>query len=164
MAVNISPLQVADDELVEVLAAACAEFAIAPRALELEVTESVFLQKGTPERRLALLREQGFRVAMDDFGTGYSSLGYLHRLPFDTIKIDRSFLLAVDADDRSRQLLAGIVSLCRALDMQIVAEGVETQAQFELLKDLGLDTFQGFLLGRPQSLECLLDAIRAADR
>ena len=111
-----------------------------------------------------LLREQGFRVAMDDFGTGYSSLGYLHRLPFDTIKIDRSFLLAVDADDRSRQLLAGIVSLCRALDMQIVAEGVETQAQFELLKDLGVDTFQGFLLGRPQSLECLLDAIRAADR
>ena len=164
VAVNISPLQVADDELAEVLAAACAEFGIEPRALELEVTESVFLQQGTPERRLAALREQGFRVAMDDFGTGYSSLGYLHRLPFDTIKIDRSFLLAVDADDRSRQLLAGIVSLCRALDMQIVAEGVETQAQFELLKDLGVDTFQGFLLGRPQSLECLLDGIRARCR
>ncbi|WP_323149075.1 putative bifunctional diguanylate cyclase/phosphodiesterase [Pseudomonas oryzihabitans] len=163
VAVNISARQVADDELGLVLERACTEFGVRPRALELEVTESVFLQRGTPERRLGRLRDQGFRVAMDDFGTGYSSLSYLHRLSFDTIKIDRSFLLSVDRDARSRQLLAGIVSLCRALNMQIVAEGVETQAQFELLKSLGVDTFQGFLLGRPQSLESLLLLAGATD-
>jgi len=157
VAVNISAWQVLDDQLGNVLHAACMSAGIRPEQLELEVTESIFLQDSdAPVQRLGALREQGFPIVMDDFGTGYSSLGYLRRLPFDTIKIDRSFLVDVDLDIKSQRLLSGIVNLCSSLGIGTVAEGVETREQFELLQRLGVAQYQGFYLARPMSLPALL--------
>ena len=113
-----------------------------------------------PEARIEHLRSQGFRVAMDDFGAGYSSLGYLKRLPFDTIKIDRCFMHGLEADRRSRDLLAGIVELCNLLGMETVAEGVETEEQWQLLQTLGVKQYQGFYLGRPMPVEQLLERLK----
>ncbi|AXK38634.1 putative bifunctional diguanylate cyclase/phosphodiesterase [Crenobacter cavernae] len=157
VAVNISPLQVLDDQLASVLQEACRAHRIEPAQLELEVTESIFLQDSdTPVQRLMALREKGFPIAMDDFGTGYSSLGYLRRLPFDTIKIDRSFLVDVDQDEKSKRLLIGIVNLCSLLGVHTVAEGVETAEQFHLLQELGVVHYQGFFLARPMPLKGVL--------
>ncbi|WP_188113764.1 putative bifunctional diguanylate cyclase/phosphodiesterase [Salinicola halophyticus] len=160
VAVNISALHVMDDSLLDTLCDACRRHAISVDQLELEVTESVFLENTyAPETRIEHLRRQGFRVAMDDFGAGYSSLGYLKRLPFDTIKIDRSFMSDLEVDPRARHLLAGIVGLCDMLGMDTVAEGVETGEQWQLLQTLGVKQYQGYWLGRPMSLEQLLDKL-----
>ncbi len=157
VAVNISAWQVMDDQLGEVLHSACMNAGITPEQLELEVTESIFLQESdAPVEHLTALRAQGFPIVMDDFGTGYSSLGYLRRLPFDTIKIDRSFLIDVDLDIKSQRLLTGIVDLCRSLGIGTVAEGVETREQFDLLRHLGVAQYQGYYLARPMSLEAML--------
>jgi diguanylate cyclase (GGDEF)-like protein len=160
ISVNISPLQVIDGRLDDVLHAACARYGIAPAQLELEVTESVFLQDfDASEQRLAALRAEGFGIAMDDFGTGYSSLSYLRRLPVDTIKIDRSFLIDVNEDEKSRRLLAGVVNLCGALGLATVAEGVETETQYRLLRSLGVDQYQGFYLARPMPFDDMLSLL-----
>ena len=157
VAVNISAWQVMDDRLGEVLHSACMNAGITPAQLELEVTESIFLQESdAPVQHLTALREQGFPIVMDDFGTGYSSLGYLRRLPFDTIKLDRSFLIDVDLDVKSQRLLTGIVDLCRSLGIGTVAEGVETREQLDLLRRLGVAQYQGYYLARPMSLAAML--------
>ncbi|WP_251978454.1 putative bifunctional diguanylate cyclase/phosphodiesterase [Salinicola avicenniae] len=157
VAVNISALHVMDDALGETLSEACRRHDISTDQIELEVTESVFLENTrAPEARIEMLRQAGYRVAMDDFGAGYSSLGYLKRLPFDTIKIDRSFMHDLEADPRSRHLLAGIVGLCNLLGMETVAEGVETEAQWALLQELGITHYQGFYLGRPMPMSQLV--------
>ncbi|WP_110664694.1 putative bifunctional diguanylate cyclase/phosphodiesterase [Salinicola halophilus] len=160
VAVNISALHVMDENLARVLGEACARHAITTDQIELEVTESIFLENTrAPEARIEHLRQQGFRVAMDDFGAGYSSLGYLKRLPFDTIKIDRSFMCDLADDPRARDLLAGIVGLCALLGMETVAEGVETLEQWELLQSLGVAQYQGFYLGRPMSMNQLIERL-----
>jgi len=161
IAVNVSPLQVMEGQLNHVLHTACARHHIEPWQLELEVTESVFLQDfDASEQRLTALRAEGFKIAMDDFGTGYSSLSYLRRLPVDTIKIDRTFLIDVNEDEKSRRLLAGVVTLCGTLGLSTVAEGVETEAQYRLLKSLGVDQYQGFYLARPMGLDDMLSLLR----
>ncbi|WP_110657943.1 putative bifunctional diguanylate cyclase/phosphodiesterase [Salinicola halimionae] len=161
VAVNISALHVMDASLADTLCDACRRHGITTDQIELEVTESVFLENTrAPETRIEHLRRQGFRVAMDDFGAGYSSLGYLKRLPFDTIKIDRSFMHDLEADPRSRHLLAGIVGLCDLLGMETVAEGVETESQWQLLQTLGVKQYQGYLLGRPMAMEQLIEQLK----
>lgn len=160
VAVNISALHVMDDELADTLRRACERHRITTDQIELEVTESVFLENTqAPEARIEHLRRQGFRVAMDDFGAGYSSLGYLKRLPFDTIKIDRSFMHDLETDQRSRHLLAGIVGLCNLLGMDTVAEGVETEEQWHLLQTLGVRQYQGYFLGRPMEMAQLIERL-----
>ncbi|WP_084186901.1 putative bifunctional diguanylate cyclase/phosphodiesterase [Andreprevotia chitinilytica] len=161
VAVNVSPLQIMDDQLDQVLHEACAQHGIYPEQLELEVTESIFLQDSdAPVRRLSALRADGFPIAMDDFGTGYSSLSYLSRLPFDTIKIDRSFLTDVHEDIKSQRVLTGVVNLCKSLGMHTVAEGIETAEQFHLLDTLGVEQYQGFLFARPMPLDDVLTLLR----
>ncbi|WP_158025864.1 MULTISPECIES: GGDEF and EAL domain-containing protein [Salinicola] len=161
VAVNISALHVMDDALAGTLRSACQRHRITADQLELEVTESVFMENSrAPEARIEHLRSLGFRVAMDDFGAGYSSLGYLKRLPFDTIKIDRSFMQDLEADPRSRHLLAGIVGLCDRLGMETVAEGVETKEQWQLLQALGVKQYQGYFLGRPMAMEQLIERLK----
>lgn len=160
VAVNISALHVMDADLATTLRDACQQHGIATDQIELEVTESVFLENTrAPEARIEHLRSQGFRVAMDDFGAGYSSLGYLKRLPFDIIKIDRSFMSDLEADPRSRHLLAGIIGLCNLLGMETVAEGVETQEQWQLLQELGVKQYQGYFLGRPMEMDQLIERL-----
>lgn len=122
-------------------------------ALEVEVTESVLLDADSGcIDELMRLRDAGIRIALDDFGTGYSSLSYLHRLPISTLKIDRSFISALPLDGStggSEPLVRAIVAMAQSLSLDVVAEGVETEAQYEFLKSLGCETVQGYLTGRP---------------
>jgi EAL domain-containing protein (putative c-di-GMP-specific phosphodiesterase class I) len=126
------------------------ETGVAPTALELEITESLLLD-ATPavERALADLAEAGTRIALDDFGTGYSSLAYLKRFPVDIVKIDRSFVKDLPADRSSAAITGAIISMARALQKQVVAEGVATTEQAAYLRDLGCDHLQGYYLAKP---------------
>jgi EAL domain-containing protein (putative c-di-GMP-specific phosphodiesterase class I) len=114
--------------------------------LELEVTESIFMGDASAAiRTLRQLHDSGIRIALDDFGTGYSSLSYLHKLPIGIIKVDRSFVVELGQRDSALALARSIVALARALHLRVVAEGVETQQQVDLLTSLGCDELQGFL-------------------
>lgn len=150
LAVNISAALILSTEFVSAASQIFDDYAVQKQSIELEVTESVFIQdSGEADRCLERLQEHGFRVAMDDFGTGYSSLSYVSRYHFDTIKIDQSFVKDMLLFTKARLLVEGIISLCHTLDMNIVAEGVETREQLVFLKKLGVQRFQGYLLSKP---------------
>src|SRR6266851_3058176 len=150
LAVNLSPAQFKRGNLVESVAAALAESGLAPHRLELEITESVILQKDTAN--IAILHELGrlgVSVVLDDFGTGYSSLSYLQMFPFHKIKIDKSFVDDLATREDRASIVAAITGLARSLDIRTTAEGVETVTQFELLRASGCNEVQGYLFGRP---------------
>jgi diguanylate cyclase (GGDEF)-like protein/PAS domain S-box-containing protein len=154
MAVNLSPRQFWHGELLASIRAAVARHALAPTWLELEITESILFQAdGGHVGLLRALREDGVRLALDDFGTGYSSLSYLHRLPFTALKIDRSFVAALFDEEgnpsEGSALIPAIVAMAHRLELEVVAEGVETSAQLVTLRDFGVDLHQGFYCGRP---------------
>ena len=109
---------------------------------------------------LGELRRAGFQISLDDFGTGYSSLAYLQRFPLDKIKIDRSFISGLPANERNKMLVRTILDLARNFDLETIAEGVETTEQLELLTDLGCDALQGYLLQRPAPLEVIQARLR----
>ncbi|MEO8882220.1 MAG: bifunctional diguanylate cyclase/phosphodiesterase [Devosia sp.] len=151
VAVNLSVRQFADGTLVVKVKDALAKTGLSPSQLELEVTESMLIDNA--ERVVTQLQELkalGVSIAMDDFGTGYSSLGYLWQFGFDKLKIDRSFIAALDADGtRAREVLDTIIVLGHKLDMTVTAEGIETEYQASVLSDLACDHVQGYLYGRP---------------
>jgi diguanylate cyclase (GGDEF)-like protein len=127
-----------------------------PERVHFEITETAVTRDFRQARAsLALIKEAGCHVSLDDFGTGYSSLSYVHRLPFDTIKIDRSFVAEVDTDVASAQIIKSVIDLCRNLGLACVVEGVETEAQCEILTFLGARVMQGYLFGRPTPAEAL---------
>ncbi|MGB7480115.1 MAG: EAL domain-containing protein, partial [Burkholderiaceae bacterium] len=120
----------------------------AGRALEIEITESLFMEgrdRDAARGKLSALRQAGLTVAIDDFGTGYSSLSYIAQLPIDTLKIDRSFITDMTTSASHRAIVSTIVSLAHSLNLAVVAEGVETRQQARLLRDFGCDQVQGFL-------------------
>ncbi len=146
IAVNVSQLQIRQRDFVTTVLQVLGQGS--PSALELEITESLFMDDNEPNvsrAKLAALRESGMTVAIDDFGTGYSSLSYLARLPIDTLKIDRSFITGMTSSHENMAIVSTIISLAHALKLQVVAEGVETIDQREQLKQLGCDQMQGFL-------------------
>jgi diguanylate cyclase (GGDEF)-like protein len=150
LAINLSAWQMLDPQLLRRLTEHCLAAHVAPASLELEITESVFMQpQSNPAQLMQQLRELGFRLAIDDFGTGYSSLGYLRTLPLSTVKIDRCFVVDADQNDRARRILSAIVQMSHDLGMTVVAEGVETESQWRLLEELDVELYQGFLLGKP---------------
>ncbi len=156
VAVNVSPLQFANPALPAVITSALAAAQVDPARLELEITESVFLNddEGT-DTMFAALKRVGVRLALDDFGTGYSSLGYLKKAPFDKIKIDQSFVRgATIAGSRNGAIIASIVSLAEALGMETTAEGVETLDELDLVRMLGCSHVQGFIYEKPLDVEC----------
>ncbi len=121
-----------------------------PEALEIEITESCMMEAptiviGTLDR----LRDKGVRIAMDDFGTGYSSLGALTSLPIDTLKIDRSFIMGVETGNANEKIVAAILLLAQGLNLEVIAEGVETQSEFQYLRDKNCDIVQGYFFSRP---------------
>ena len=137
---------------------------LAPERLELEVTESLWLQNTDAVLdQLSQLRKVGISIALDHFGTGYSSLTYLWRFPFDRLKIDRAFVMDMEDDQKARAIVHTMIELGAVLDLSITAEGVETQEQFQALKEAGCDQAQGFFLGLPLSAE-LANALVDADR
>ena len=153
VAVNVSPLQFANKSLPAVVTSALAQAGITPSRLELEITESVFLNddEGT-DAMFAALKRVGVRLALDDFGTGYSSLGYLKKAPFDKIKIDQSFVRgATQPGSRNGAIIASITSLAHALGMDTTAEGVETFDELDLVRLHGCSHVQGYIYDRPLS-------------
>ena len=152
IAVNLSPAQFVLGDLRGTITTILAETGLAPHRLELEITEGVLMDNTESAMRvLSDMRALGVRLSLDDFGTGFSSLSYLQRFSFDTLKIDRSFVQRLETSADSRAIVNAIISMSRDLGIAVTAEGVETQAQFDLLSAQGCDAFQGFLLGFPMA-------------
>jgi len=150
IAVNLSPSQFQQKNLVDIVEHALRLSGLPPARLEIEITEEVLITNTARTlERLNALRRMGVKIAMDDFGTGYSSLGYLRRFPFDKIKIDRSFISDLDRDSDAQAIVRAIIGLSRALSIHINAEGVETVEQAEALMQEGCEEVQGFLYGSP---------------
>jgi predicted signal transduction protein with EAL and GGDEF domain len=167
VAVNVSPVQLRLPGFLEAVADALATTGLAPARLELEVTEGVLL-RDTAETlaTFAALRGIGVRLALDDFGTGYASLAYLLQFRFDKIKIDRSFVSGLGTDPNASAIVRAVIGLCTALDMRIVAEGVEDDEAVATLRALGCGVAQGFRFFRPmpaETMERLANAAPAAD-
>jgi diguanylate cyclase (GGDEF)-like protein len=150
MSVNVSALEFRDHRLIDTVQAALKASGIQPSELEIEITESVLMtETDTSQRIIEHLRALGVGIAIDDFGTGYSSLSYLKRLRPNQLKIDQSFVSDVTADNDSQAIIKGIVGLANALNLTVVAEGVETPHQQEFLRQTGCDVLQGYYIARP---------------
>lgn len=150
IAVNLSPVQFRHGDVVTVAERALRISGLPPERLELEVTESVWLQNtDSVLDQLVRLRDMGVSIALDDFGTGYSSLSYLWRFPFDKVKIDRSFVAEMQVEPKAEAIVSSVVALAKTLHLTVIAEGVETQAQADALNEIGCDEAQGYLFGRP---------------
>ena len=160
VAVNLSPLQFGEVDLLEKIAGALRSADLAPGRLELEITESSLLaDDGVTLSALQAIRALGVRVSMDDFGTGYSSLSTLRRFPFDKIKIDQSFVRNLDDGGECLAIVRAVVGLGRSLGMSVVAEGVETEEQLSLLRREGCPEVQGYLFSRPRPLALLSELL-----
>ncbi len=139
------------------------EHEVAPQMLELEITEGVLIENlSTAAAMLEELRRIGVSIALDDFGTGYSSLGYLHRIPIDTLKIDRSFIRNITTDWNSAAITSGVITLSHILNLNVVAEGVETREQLELLKDQNCNEVQGSIYSMPLKPDAVARWLRAS--
>ena len=150
VSVNVAPAQFKRGDLVGHLRSILAETGLPGSRLELELTESTLFQVAIdPLQVMQALKDMGIRLALDDFGTGYSSLSCLRRFPFDRIKIDRSFIADIESNAGTRAIVRSVLSLGRALDLAVTAEGVETEGQLRILRAEGCDEVQGYLTGRP---------------
>ena len=167
IAINLSPTQVRSPHLVKVIAQSLHAHGIAPERVEFEITEHVLMQESSISMgNLQKLRELGSRIALDDFGIGYSSLSYLRRFPFDRIKIDKDFVDGVESSADNQAIVSSITKLAEALGMATTAEGVETRDQLGLLRRLGCQEAQGYLICEPVPGEnfATADAVDAAMR
>jgi len=150
VAVNVSGKQIIQPGFVDTVAHILEETKLDPRHLVLEITESLLTEEaGVTLANLGGLRELGARLSIDDFGTGYSSLARLRAFPVDELKIDRSFIHALDANEDDAPLVAAVIAMAHSLGLEVVGEGVETEHQLDFLREHGCDRVQGFLLGRP---------------
>ncbi|MEM6475783.1 MAG: EAL domain-containing protein [Pseudomonadota bacterium] len=164
--VNVSPEQLLEPEFTQEVIDALAASGLRPERLEIEVTESLFLRDATIARNaMEKILALGCSVALDDFGTGYSSLGYLRKLQFSTIKVDRTFVQgAAQGSSESLAIINAVVAMAKSLDMTTTAEGVETADEAELIRNLGCDKIQGYYFGRPMTDEEALRLFKAASR
>ena len=156
MSVNVSAIQFRDEALLDQLKSILAATAVRPEFLTIELTETLLMENARDsELMLHRIREMGLKVSVDDFGTGYSSLNYLKRYPVDCIKIDRPFVSQLAPDTSSAAIVRAMITLAHALDIEVTAEGVETHEQLTLLKAMGCNLFQGFLLAPPASQDVI---------
>jgi diguanylate cyclase (GGDEF)-like protein len=150
VAVNLSPSQFKDPNLLERVQAALAQSRLPASLLELEITEGAIMEDSeSTMATMRALRDIGIRIALDDFGTGYSSMSYLKRMPIDNLKIDRSFISGLPCDRESQAIVRAILSLAKSLGFRVTAEGVETAEQVEMLREMACDNLQGFHFSRP---------------
>ncbi len=150
VSINLSPVQFNYGNPTSSVRHALKKYRIDPKHLEIEITETGLMQNENVATAILMsLKDLGIRIALDDFGTGYSSLAYLRRFPIDTLKIDRSFVNDLEQDPESILVLESIISLAKSLDLEIVAEGVETENQLEILKQKECSSIQGFLFAKP---------------
>jgi EAL domain-containing protein (putative c-di-GMP-specific phosphodiesterase class I) len=156
VAINLSVHQLRQPDLAERIAAALAKHQINPQLLTCEITESVAMEDAEGTMRIfEKLAAVGVNISIDDFGTGYSSLAYLRKLPAGELKIDRSFVLDLETSGDARAVVDAVVKLAQALGLKVVAEGVETEAQGQVLRSLGCDELQGYLFAKPMSAKAL---------
>jgi diguanylate cyclase (GGDEF)-like protein/PAS domain S-box-containing protein len=162
VAVNIAGLQLRGSGLVQTVGRALDESGADPRRLEIEITENAFLQNPQEAfETLSRLRGMGLRISIDDFGTGYSSLSYLRRFPVDTLKIDRSLVRGVDHDPSSAAITAAIAAMAKGLQVEALAEGVESEGQRDVLRRQGYQRMQGYLFGKPVPVEEFSTSLRS---
>ena len=164
VSVNVSARQLRETSLIDDVKHALEVSGLDPARLELELTESILIvDLDLAVRRLGELKSLGVRIAIDDFGTGYSSLRYLHRLPVDSVKIDRSFVSELQGESRDSAVIRAIIGMSETLQFETVAEGVEQEDQERALRDLGCDLAQGFLFARPMTYDRLVEMIASTD-
>jgi EAL domain-containing protein (putative c-di-GMP-specific phosphodiesterase class I) len=164
VAVNLSPRQLAQRDLVDTVRRTLDANQLAAELLTLEVTESALVEVAESVTSLERLRELGVRIAIDDFGTRYSSLNYLRSLPVDVVKIDRSFVQALGTDRGANAIVSAVVTIADAHHLSVVAEGIETADQLEQLRQLGCHVGQGYYLARPTPAAELPDDIAPAGK
>ena len=160
MSVNVSGKHLSKDELVDDVENALHISKISPASLKLEITESAAMENA--EHTISILnrlKNLGVQISIDDFGTGYSSFSYLHRLPFDTLKIDRSFVYNVGENGENSEILQSIISLAKNLKKKVIAEGIETESQLALLQNLGCNYGQGYVMARPMTKDKIEQAL-----
>ncbi len=158
VSINVSPVQLRDPMFVDTLVAMTTGAQIPPERICLELTEGILVtHPDLARQKLEALKKAGFTVALDDFGTGFSSIGYLRQLPFDTLKIDRSFISEMERSPQAASLVHSITALAKALDLDVVAEGVETAGEQRLLRLTGCDYLQGYAFGKPMPIGELRD-------
>ena len=150
MAINVSPVQLRDPNFANDLLAIVERYDLSPRQFELELTEGILVNNPTiAKRKLATLKNLGFTLSLDDFGTGFSSIGYLRQFPFDVLKVDRSFVRDIGLNATANALIQSLVSLGDAMDLSVIAEGIENEEQLKLLRLVQCEYVQGFLISRP---------------
>jgi diguanylate cyclase (GGDEF)-like protein/PAS domain S-box-containing protein len=165
LAVNLSPRQFRQGDLHETIRAILAETGLPSRYLELEITETALMEDGPEiEAKLSALKALGVRIAIDDFGTGYSSLAYLKRFPIDKLKIDQSFMRDIPLDSSNMEIAAAIIAMAKNLKLEVLAEGVEVEAQLAFLRHHGCDVVQGYLFGRPAPADTMQTILETAAR
>lgn len=161
VSVNLSARQFADGQLGERIAAILYETGIPPACLELELTESILMSDVAEAMQiLSGLKRLGLAIAVDDFGTGYSSLNYLKQFPIDVLKIDRSFVDGLPHGEQDAQIARAIIAMAHSLNLMVIAEGVESQAQLDFLREHGCDEVQGYLFGRSRARRAVRHALR----
>jgi diguanylate cyclase len=156
IAVNVSARQLSHPGLIERIVERVDAAGVPQGSLKVEITESQALNYEMVDKVISLCHRHGIKVALDDFGTGYSHLTHLHKLAFDTMKVDQAFTRSMLEHPRSMAIVKAIVAMGKAIDADIVVEGIETEAMLQALRDLGCDYAQGYLIGKPQTLEELL--------
>ena len=162
MSVNVSSVQLSELTEVELLATIISKSSVNPTNVKLEMTETLLVED--PDHAVEALNKLkglGVSIAIDDFGTGYSSLSYLHQFPLDTLKIDRAFVNNMDKSESSRRIVRSIAHLALALEMNIVAEGIENKAQFEALREMGCQYGQGYYMAKPVTAEKTVELIES---
>ncbi len=161
LSLNISSIQYKRPDFVSNLLEILEKYRVNPKDIELEITESVLIDDfDQVVAKLRMLKEYGIKISLDDFGTGYSSLSYLKGLPIDTLKIDKSFIDTVIQDECTQVITESIISMVKKLGFETVAEGVETEEQYEYLKKIECDNIQGFLLGKPMPADEIVGLLR----
>jgi len=163
MAINISPVQLRDPNFTEEVLGVVQRYGLSPHQFELELTEGILVSNPTiAKRKLANLKSAGFLLSLDDFGTGFSSIGYLRQFPFDLLKVDRSFVRDLGLNSTANALVQSLVSLGDAMNLSVIAEGIENEDQLKLLRLVQCEFVQGFLISRPipaADLTALLDRL-----
>ena len=163
ISVNLSPLQLRDDRFLTEVGRIVDGFGIAPQRIEFELTEGIIVDNRQLARdRLHSMKQIGFGTALDDFGTGFSSIGYLRQMPFDSLKIDRSFLVEHGMDARNLGLIRSVILMGQSLGQVVICEGVETADQADILRDLGCDMMQGYHFDRPLPIDTLAETYLGA--
>lgn len=156
IAINISNVQIEEEDFIEKIEAIRQKIEVSALSIELEVTESSFMNNPMhSSKTLQKLENLGYKISIDDFGTGYSSLSYLKQLPLHKLKIDRSFIRDLPRDRDDQAIAKAIIALGKTLELEVLAEGVETEEQKAFLIENGCDSMQGFLFAKPMSAEAL---------